>query len=182
MDSVDALKPVDQTVVGIGNPRANCLQACLAMVLNMPIEECFDITDPELGDYWVEPLEQWASQRGYTMRTGIKAPTGIPYIANGPTDAREGVHGVVCINKELFHDPHPSRAGLTSTNYYMWFERPSPTPTPDRIAEARAIVASSMHDRDKSWGDLVLAGERDDCPEMRMVVAALPAVDAPFGS
>lgn len=40
---------------------------------------------------------------------------------------------------------------------------------------ARECVASSMHDRDKSWGDIVRAGERDDCPEMRMVVKAIAA-------
>lgn len=54
------------------------------------------------------------------------------------------------------------------------------------LERAREYVASSMHDRDKSWGDLVRKGERDDCPEMRMVLkamaseaalSALPAVD-----
>lgn len=43
----------------------------------------------------------------------------------------------------------------------------------DLVERARTYVASSMHDRDKSWGDLVLAGERDDCPEMRMVLKAM---------
>ena len=41
------------------------------------------------------------------------------------------------------------------------------------VERAREYVASSMHDRDKSWGDLVRAGERDDCPEMRMVLKAM---------
>lgn len=115
------LRPVDQTVLGVGNPRANCFQACLAMVLNMPIEECFDITAPEVGDFWVEPLEQWALGLGYAMHSGIKAPSGIPYIANGPTHKRESIHGVVCIDGAMFHDPHPSRDGIESVNYYLWF-------------------------------------------------------------
>lgn len=51
-----------------------------------------------------------------------------------------------------------------------------PLPPPasgDVVERAREYVASSMHDRDKSWGDLVRAGERDDCPEMRMVLKAM---------
>lgn len=58
------------------------------------------------------------------------------------------------------------------------------------LERAREYVASSMHDRDKSWGDLVRKGERDDCPEMRMVLkamaseaalSALPAVEGWLG-
>lgn len=44
---------------------------------------------------------------------------------------------------------------------------------PSEVERAREYVASSMHDRDRSWGDLVRAGERDDCPEMRMVLKAM---------
>lgn len=46
---------------------------------------------------------------------------------------------------------------------------------PSEVERAREYVASSMHDRDRSWGDLVRAGERDDCPEMRMVLKAMRA-------
>ncbi len=45
--------------------------------------------------------------------------------------------------------------------------------TQEGMIRAREYVASSMHDRDKSWGDLVRAGARDDCPEMRMVLKAM---------
>ena len=49
------------------------------------------------------------------------------------------------------------------------------------LERAREYVASSMHDRDKSWGDLVRKGERDDCPEMRMVLKAMASEAALSG-
>ena len=56
-----------------------------------------------------------------------------------------------------------------------------PQPVDPDLELARDCVASSIHDRDKSWGDLVRAGERDDCPEMRMVLAAIKRVRAEKG-
>ena len=117
------LRPVDQTVLGLGNPRANCFQACLAMISGLPLDECIDITDPSIDEcHWVEPVEQWAEWHGLRFVTAIKAPTGRPYIANGPTAEREGMHGIVCLDGEMFHDPHPSRAGIVYVHWYGWLE------------------------------------------------------------
>lgn len=119
----EALRKVDQTVLGIGNPRANCFQACLAMLSGLDIGECIDITDPAIEDgQWIEPVEQWAATKGWRFVTSAKAPKERPYIANGPTEKREGTHGVVCVGKEMFHDPHPSRDGIVSAKFYAWLE------------------------------------------------------------
>ena len=72
-------------------------------------------------------------------------------------------------------------AGSISSEAEEWAKEALPSPQPEQSApagegeveRAREYVASSMHDRDKSWGDLVRAGERDDCPEMRMVLKAM---------
>lgn len=113
---------VDQTVLGVGNPRANCFQACLAMVSGLPLSDCIDITHPDVGDYWVSAVEHWALQFGWIFRTGIRPPEGRPYIANGPTQDRQGVHGVVCLNDDVIHDPHPSREGIVSASWYGWLQ------------------------------------------------------------
>lgn len=120
---VEALRAVDQTVLGAGNPRANCFQACLAMLFGLPIGECIDVTDPAIEEgQWIGPVEQWAATKGWRFVTSAKAPKDRPYIAIGPTANREGTHGVVCVGKEMFHDPHPSRDGIVSANFYAWLE------------------------------------------------------------
>lgn len=142
-----ALKPVDQTVLGIGNPRANCFQACLAMVTGLPIGQCVDITDPEIEDgQWIAPVEAWAAKHGLRFVTGIKAPMDRPYIANGPTAEREGVHGVVCVGHELFHDPHPSRAGIVSVNWYGWFVPLYANPQPAAVDGVVELVSDMMRE------------------------------------
>lgn len=117
------LVKVDQTVLGIGNPRANCFQACLAMLSGLPLEDVIDVTDPLYDEDWVEPVEQWALSHGWQFKSGISMPKDRLYIANGPTAKREGRHGVVCFNGDMLHDPHPSRDGIVSVDYYCWLER-----------------------------------------------------------
>lgn len=150
----DALVAVDQTVLGIGNPRGNCFQACLSMISGLPIDQCIDITDPAIeGGQWIEPVEQWAESHGLRFVTAAKSPKDRPYIANGPTTKREGLHGVVCIGKELFHDPHPSRDGLAHANWYAWLETPEATTQAAQIAALTEALTPSGDTKSAYMGE-----------------------------
>ena len=110
---------IDQTVLGIGNPRGNCLQACLATVLSLTLDETIDVTAPEVDpDAWHIVLYEWGLERGYYIRSQREQPVGY-CIAIGPTVRKNGLHAVVFADGETYHDPHPSRDGLTRVRYFL---------------------------------------------------------------
>jgi hypothetical protein len=68
--------------------------------------------------------------------------------------------------REMGREAPPARAGDVA----VW-KAPAPL-----VLIARQIVCDAMHDRDKGPGsfcEFVEAGLRDDCPEMRIALAAL---------
>lgn len=102
------MKPVDQSTFGV--PTGNCLSACIASLLNLPIEEVPHFGD--VGQY--EALTAWLAPRGmYPVCFPIAAedagPSGLHLV--GGQSAR-GSHVVIGRGSIMVHDPHPSRAGL----------------------------------------------------------------------
>lgn len=110
------MKPTDQTVFGY--PDGNCLPACLASILEVPLEEI-----PHFGDEgWFERFNDWLRPQGlYAYLVAWAewwAPEGI-YILSGlspraEAEGKEYLHAVVARGWEIIHDPHPSREGLSS--------------------------------------------------------------------
>jgi hypothetical protein len=100
------VKPVDQTTFGA--PGGNCFSACVASLLELPIEEVpYFMTDEFPGNF-----TKWLELRGlYFLRFKyVFMPPGF-YIMGG-LGARGMPHSVVMSGSLLVHDPHPSRAGL----------------------------------------------------------------------
>jgi hypothetical protein len=114
---------VDQTTFGHG--KGNCFAACVASILDLPIESvpnfCCDFTD----DTWWAELKAWLRPRGCVPwfidlnndnREGalglVREWAIVPYIGSGPNP--DGVvHSTVWIGDAMAHDPNPSRRGIT---------------------------------------------------------------------
>lgn len=108
------MKPVDQTT--FGHPGGNCFSACVASLLEMPIEA----VPYFMGhDDWVKAFADWLEPHGlYPVTFKYVAPAGTGkdwwpqglYILGGKCS--RGDHAVVARGREIVHDPHPSREGL----------------------------------------------------------------------
>jgi hypothetical protein len=101
------VRPVDQTTYGIND--GNCFSACLASILEMPLEEVPSF----LGPYWDNFLP-WLAARGLSASLYRRdyVPPGYS-IAGGPSKRFAGrMHACVAYDGIVVHDPHPSRDGL----------------------------------------------------------------------
>lgn len=104
---------VDQRRVD-GRERGDCLTACIASLLELPIEVVPVFIDAG-GD-----LEMWEACEAFLLSFGLSAVCHLPEdvdpedevvaIGAGP---RGKAHAVLFSGGALLHDPHPSRAGLT---------------------------------------------------------------------
>ena len=109
-----AMPGVDQTTFADSLHGGNCLQAAVATILREPLDGVPNFY--LFGPLWVEALNLylgiWAlSVQRDTDESGLTIAVG---------QSERGVkHCVVCVDGEMVHDPHPSRAGLTSIDYYL---------------------------------------------------------------
>lgn len=127
------MTPVDQTRFGHG--AGNCLAACVASLLDLPITEVFDIPaggkDP---DYW-SIVDGWLKERGLglayvdirkhdsdELAASVRIPWGSHYMAWGPSP-RGLEHSVIHCKGQLAHDPHPDRSGLTQVKAVAFLVR-----------------------------------------------------------
>jgi hypothetical protein len=114
--------PVDQTKVG---NEGNCLAACIASLLDLPIEDLFSVDESMSTPQMWDAVERWLNGRGLSLvyvhvrEKGQEALLGsvvgrtssIRYMAWG-SSPRGLEHSVVYRDGELVHDPHPDRTGL----------------------------------------------------------------------
>jgi hypothetical protein len=106
------VRPVDQTTFGV--PGGNCFSACVASILELPIEDVPYFMGSD-GEGWFDRLSVWLSERGLyalyydTSDRNTYWPDGY-YILGG--ESVRGPHAVVAKGKDVVHDPHHSRAGL----------------------------------------------------------------------
>lgn len=132
---------VDQTILA-GDPRrvGNCFAACVASFLGVPLRVVPNFV--ELGELGEDgyALGWWWAAVGFMAAHGLGpvdlddvaegAPSEILFVA-GPS-ARGVAHQVLYRDGTLWHDPHPSHAGLLGiTEVLAW--RPQDhdhTPTP----------------------------------------------------
>lgn len=100
------MKPVEQTAVGV--PAGNCFEACLASILEIPLESIPHF----VGDDWWERYLEHFGARGVELLyvpLGGGVPKGYS-AAGGPSPRHAGVmHSVVCLDGEMVWDPHPRR-------------------------------------------------------------------------
>lgn len=116
--------PITQTKVG---DRGNCLSACVASLLEIPIEWVPDFTRELHGPVTPQPikLNTWLSTVGLEalyfmtdiMHPDHACPNGY-YIMTG-WSPRGRPHVVIGLDKSIAHDPHPSRTGLTRVDGFI---------------------------------------------------------------
>lgn len=105
--------PANESVFG------NCLQACVASVMKLPINAV-----PHFSQFlwWPMALELWL--RGHDLTGKGERTSTIPdrLCIVGGQSPRGVAHVVVGYGGEIVWDPHPSREGLVSIRDATWFE------------------------------------------------------------
>lgn len=113
------MKPVMQTITGSSG---NCMSACLASILELPIEVVPNFFDagPDDSDWW-NALRAWLRQFGLGIITlTFESPaqwTNLRlagyHIVSGPSPRLEGMHhATVWHAGQMVHDPHPDGTGI----------------------------------------------------------------------
>lgn len=135
------MRPVMQTVFPTDDNslRGNCFAACLASVLELPLEDV-----PHVMEHvdWRERTNAWLATRGLgavevNLTTEEAAlyplPPGMWVLVAGHTTRHpERLHSVVArtlsggCTWEYMHDPHPEGGFLTKATHVMWLASLNP--------------------------------------------------------
>lgn len=124
------MTPVNQSKLyqpdGIHN--GNCLAACLASLLDIPLWMVPPFDQMFGREDWRERIDDWLKRmfqkqrirtEGHEILNSEKRPEY--YIANGPATC--GVcHSVIYRHGQLAHDPHPAKSGLLSVEWTWHLE------------------------------------------------------------
>ncbi|AXQ68601.1 hypothetical protein HOU00_gp062 [Caulobacter phage CcrPW] len=99
----------------------NCTQAAFASLLGLELDEVPDFNtlhqgDENAGAFW-HHLHTWCREQGWhlQMRPANQVPN-VLYLADGPSPRGVG-HFVIMKEGEIYHDPHPSRAGILEVKH-----------------------------------------------------------------
>lgn len=114
---IDAGVLIDQTILATDPERqGNCLSACVATYLRRPLEEVPHFAEyvPDRKDAWWDMLIGYMAGHGlwaYELESPEGAePDEIVFVMG--MSARGVCHQVLYRNGVLWHDPHPSKAGI----------------------------------------------------------------------
>ena len=103
--------PIDQTLFKQDGVSGNCMQAAVASLMEMPLEQVPHFAHSGSPEVCWDLFEDWFNEQGYTVRFSGIVDKNCNYLAAGPT-VRGTQHMVVMHGDKVIHDPHPSRAGL----------------------------------------------------------------------
>ncbi len=131
------MKPVEQTIMHDQEKGVigNCFQACIASLLEIPLEEVPHFVEGNQDAYfWRKELNVWLAPRGLSF-VEIWCPNLANfrwyadeqlanvgyYVLSGPSPRQKNVeHAVIAKGGEIVFDPHPSKAGLADGDDYRW--------------------------------------------------------------
>jgi len=116
------VKPVKQTRTG---PKGNCFQACVASVLELPLEAIPDFCNGANADDWFQEFSKWILRFNLSViriETGDMTNflqlqhggflKGAYMLAGGKSAVRGVLHEVVYYGDKMVHDPAPEGKGL----------------------------------------------------------------------
>ncbi len=107
--------PTMQTAFGKGN--GNCLSACIASILEIPIDT---VPNWAKEKNWQQKVNEWLQKYNLCYLELAKSDhleffaqdCGCHYIMNGKSPRGEFWHSVVGRGGKMVHDPHPENRGL----------------------------------------------------------------------
>lgn len=114
------MKQVTQTItIGDGSGRlGNCLQAAVASLLDLTLDQVPHFLECAAGEDWLDRLVSFGADRGYRV---VYRSDPVAFGLAFGRSPRNASHAVVVLDGEIVWDPHPSRDGLVSiSNYVEW--------------------------------------------------------------
>ena len=108
------MKPIDQTLFRSGTEHGNCVPACIASILEMPLYRVPHFASA-YGPYFIKQMREWFERQemGLMYLNGCATwPAAAHSIATGQSPRGDFLHSVVWFGRKIAHDPHPSRAGI----------------------------------------------------------------------
>lgn len=141
-------EPIDQTIfVGDEKRKGNCVAACIATLTDLPLDrvphfvefgiaygDSDDVHVVSSGNHWWAMLLGFLAARGYWVveLDGLSDADPDDYLLVAGKSPRGVMHQVIYRGGQLWHDPHPSRAGVLNVEEVLAI-RPLPgfdhTPT-----------------------------------------------------
>jgi hypothetical protein len=114
------MRPQKQTILHSEKENGNCLQACIASLLDMPIDDVPHFADHR-GSDWFDKMNEWLIKQGYWVLVisgwdNEFTPHGY-CIANG-ISPRGVMHSVIAKDGKVYFDPHPSDDGISEIDSY----------------------------------------------------------------
>ena len=99
--------------------KGNCFAACVASILEIPLE---DVPDFAGRESWFLDADRFAREHGYTLllfevdkcRGKYTFYGDCYYIGSGKSPRGDWTHAVVCRGTKVVHDPHPSGEGIVN--------------------------------------------------------------------
>lgn len=114
------MTPVRQTIFVADHPNGwgNCMSAAIASILDRPLSEVIDTTDPAVRDagFW-KSIYRWFNDQGLKLvdyEPGAEELEGRYSIGTGQSPRGNFHHAVICKSGRVVWDPHPSDDGVTS--------------------------------------------------------------------
>jgi hypothetical protein len=117
------MKPIQQTK--FGNPEGNCLNACIASILECSIDDLPDLAEAERQNKnWFHVLNDYLKEQGYGIilidsPVPICVPKDCYYIVSGKSH-RGLLHSIIHKNGERIFDPHPDNTGILEIEDYIF--------------------------------------------------------------
>ena len=109
--------------------KGNCMQACLASLLDIPLQEAPDVMNTPEGERWEVWLNAQLKPLGYAYielvfgtnetQLGFFEATDLYHLVLGtsPRDPARS-HAVIARNRVLVFDPHPDNTGVLSVEAF----------------------------------------------------------------
>lgn len=122
------MTPVYQRLTVDKDGTGDCFNACVASILNIPLEDAYDIF-PECEGVWFLNWRKWFRKRGLDLIvcSRLQPPEGYSIVSveterrypEGHIDAGRPIsHACIALDGVIVHDPFPSPTKTYTLQYY----------------------------------------------------------------